>query len=122
MDIECLTFHPLYFERIWGGRKLQTYFDRSLPNGVRIGESWEIVDREDAQSIVSGAKFRGASLHEIWTNHRQEIFGDGYNFVRFPILIKILDASDVLSVQVHPPAHRIRDHGNEPKDEVWYFV
>jgi mannose-6-phosphate isomerase len=122
MDIECLTFRPLYFERIWGGRKLQTYFDRTLPDEVRIGESWEIVDREDAQSIVSNTKFHGASLHEIWTNHRQEIFGEGYDFSRFPILVKILDASDVLSVQVHPPPHRIIDHLEEPKDEFWYFV
>jgi mannose-6-phosphate isomerase len=122
METECLTFRPLYFERIWGGRKLETYFDRTLPDKVRIGESWELVDREDAQSIVSNTKFRGASLQEIWTNHRRELFGDGYDFSRFPILVKILDASDVLSVQVHPPPHRIIDHFEEPKDEFWYFV
>jgi mannose-6-phosphate isomerase len=122
MDIECLTFQPLYFERIWGGRKLQAYFGRSLPDEVPIGESWELVDRADAQSIVSGTKFRGASLHEIWMNHREEIFGEGYDSTRFPILIKILDASDVLSVQVHPPLHQIRNHRDEPKDEFWYFI
>lgn len=122
MEADCLTFHPLYFERIWGGRKLQTYFDRTLPGENLIGESWELVDREDAQSVVSDTKFRGASLHQIWTNHRQEIFGDGYDFSRFPILVKILDASDVLSVQVHPPPHRIVDVLEEPKDEFWYFI
>jgi mannose-6-phosphate isomerase len=122
MNIECLTFHPFYFERIWGGRKLKAYFNRSLPDDVSIGESWEMVDREDVQSIVSSPKFQGASLHEIWTNYREEIFGAGYDSARFPVLIKILDASDVLSVQVHPPLHQIRDHLEEPKDEFWYFV
>lgn len=122
MDTECLTFRPLYFKRIWGGRKLETYLGRTLPDEVRIGESWEIVDREDAQSVVSNTKFRGASLHEIWKNHRQELFGEGYDFSRFPILVKILDASDVLSVQVHPPPHRIINSFEEPKDEFWYFV
>jgi mannose-6-phosphate isomerase len=122
MDIECLTFHPFYFERVWGGRKLEAFFDRSLPNEVRIGESWEMVDREDVQSTVSSPNFQGASLHEIWTNHREEIFGEGYDSARFPILIKILDATDVLSVQVHPPLRQAREHLEEPKDEFWYFV
>jgi mannose-6-phosphate isomerase len=119
---ECLTFHPLYMERIWGGRKLQTYFERALPGENQIGESWELVDREDAQSTVSEGKFRGATLHEIWTNYRQEIFGEGYDYVRFPILIKILDASDTLSLQVHPSPHGAIDVIAEPKTEFWYFV
>jgi mannose-6-phosphate isomerase len=109
-------------ERIWGGRKLQTYFDRVLPNQNRIGESWELVDREDVQSIVSETKFRGASLHEIWTNYRPEIFGEGYTHARFPILVKILDASDTLSLQVHPGRPGTTDVLAEPKAEFWYFV
>jgi mannose-6-phosphate isomerase len=109
-------------ERIWGGRKLQTYFNRVLPGKNQIGESWDLVDREDAQSIVSNGIFHGASLHEIWTSQRQEIFGDGYDYPRFPILVKILDASDVLSVQVHPAPHRIIDIREEPKAEFWYFA
>jgi mannose-6-phosphate isomerase len=109
-------------ERIWGGRKLQTYFDRALPGNNPIGESWELVDREDAQSIVSETKFRGASLHEIWTNYRDEIFGEGYDYLRFPILVKILDASDTLSLQVHPGLPGTIDVLAEPKAEVWYIV
>jgi mannose-6-phosphate isomerase len=122
MEAECLTFQPLYKERIWGGRKLQTVFDRALPAKNRIGESWELVDREDAQSIISETKFRGASLHEIWTERRQEIFGEGYDYMRFPILVKILDASDTLSLQVHPAPHRTIDVLDEPKTEFWYFL
>ena len=122
MNAECITFQPLYMERIWGGRKLQTHFDRELPSKNPIGESWELVDREDIQSVVSEAELRGVSLHELWVGHRQEIFGEGYAYPRFPILVKILDASDVVSVQVHPPAHRLVELLDEPKTELWYFV
>jgi mannose-6-phosphate isomerase len=121
MNAGCLTFQPLYMERVWGGRKLQTHFGRELPTNP-IGESWELVDREDAQSIVSEAEFRGVSLHELWVSQRSEIFGEGYEYPRFPILVKILDASDVLSVQVHPPAHQTIELLDEPKTEFWYFA
>jgi mannose-6-phosphate isomerase len=121
MNAECLTFQPVYMERIWGGRKLQTHFGRKLPGENPIGESWELVDREDIQSVVSEAEFRGVSLHELWTKHRQKIFGDGYADPRFPIFVKILDASDILSLQVHPPMHRTVELLDEPKTEMWYF-
>ena len=58
MDAECLTFQPLYMERIWGGRKLQTHFGRELPSKNPIGESWELVDREDLQRRAFGAEAR----------------------------------------------------------------
>jgi mannose-6-phosphate isomerase len=109
-------------ERVWGGRKLETLFGRQLPTTNPIGESWELVDRPDAQSIVAGGEFRGKTLHELWTKHRSEIFGDRYDYERFPLLIKILDASEVLSVQVHPPLHRAIALTDEPKTEMWYFV
>jgi len=122
IDPGCLSFRPLYMERVWGGKKLATLFGRQLPTTNAIGESWELVDRSEAQSVVSAGKFRGATLHELWTKHRSEIFGDGYDYARFPLLIKILDASDVLSVQVHPPVHRAIELPEEPKTEMWYFV
>jgi mannose-6-phosphate isomerase len=122
MEAECLTFKPLYKERIWGGRKLETYFDRTLPSKDRIGESWELVDREDAQSIVSSSKYQGASLHEIWVNERRELFGEGYDSTRFPILVKILDASETLSLQVHPGRPGTTNLLAEAKTEFWYFV
>jgi mannose-6-phosphate isomerase len=122
MQFQCLTFHPLYKERVWGGRRLESYFGRRLPGQNPIGESWELVDREDAQSIVCEPEFRGASLHDLWENRRREIFGEGYDFARFPIIAKILDASDVLSVQVHPPPRRLVEAQEEPKSEIWYFL
>ena len=99
-----MTFEPIYQERVWGGRSLCSAFGRSLPDGCRIGESWELVDREEAQSVVQNGRYKGWTLHRLWTECRQDIFGPVLDEPRFPILIKILDATDRLSVQVHPPA------------------
>src|SRR6201987_4814355 len=122
MEPDCLTFVPLYIERVWGGRKLEALFGRQLPVTNPIGESWELVDRADAQSVVSEGKLKGVTLHELWMNGRRRILSEGYDYERFPLLIKILDASQALSVQVHPPVHRKIKLLDEPKTELWYFV
>src|SRR4029078_6803484 len=89
---------PLYMERVWGGRELETVFQRTLPEGSGpIGESWEVVDRAAEQSVVEDGPLAGLSLHELWTQHRNEIFGEGApDSPRFPLLVKILDARDKL--------------------------
>jgi mannose-6-phosphate isomerase len=120
----AITFRPIYKERIWGGRQLEERYGRSLPApGVPFGEAWEIVDREDEQSIVDSGEYSGKSLHELWTSHREEIFGEGLpDSERFPILVKILDCADDLSIQVHPPAGIAEQLGGEPKTEMWYIA
>lgn len=119
-----LTFTPLYMERVWGGRELESRLHRPLPAGKVIGEAWEVVDREDAQSVVSEGPLRGKTLHELWDGHREEIFGVRHASAgpRFPLLCKLLDARDRLSVQVHPPAQVAPQLGGEPKTEMWYFL
>ena len=122
--MQPITFTPIYKERIWGGRQLEETYHRTLPkSAVPFGEAWEIVDREDAQSIVSSGVFSGKSLHHLWKNHREEIFGkDLPDSDRFPLLIKILDCADDLSIQVHPPAGIAEELGGEPKTEMWYIA
>ena len=122
--MEVITFEPLYMERRWGGRALEIIYGRSLPRpDVPFGEAWEIVDREDAQSVVSGGKFSGMTLHELWRDRREEIFGGGLPLSdRFPLLIKILDSADDLSIQVHPPAAIAGQLGGEPKTEMWFIA
>jgi len=117
-----LTFQPIFIERMWGGRRLESEFHKKLPPQKRIGESWEIVDRSEAQSVVAGGPLGGRTLHELWTQQREEIFGDLAGTPRFPLLIKILDAQEKLSLQVHPPENVASQLGGEPKSEFWYVA
>ena len=109
-------------ERIWGGRQLASQFKKKLTLTATIGESWEIVDREEAQSVVRNGPLRDRTLHELWVRDRQQIFGHVPDAPRFPLLIKLLDAHDKLSLQVHPPASIAAKMGGEPKTEFWYVA
>jgi mannose-6-phosphate isomerase len=117
-----LTFEPIFQERIWGGRKLAELFGKKLPANKPIGESWEIVDRPEAQSVVANGPLTGRTLHELWSQHRKEIFGDVPDAPRFPLLTKLLDAQEKLSLQVHPPAKIAAKLSGEPKTECWYVA
>jgi mannose-6-phosphate isomerase len=117
-----LTFQPIFMERIWGGRRLETEFRKSLPPNKPIGESWEIVDRPEAQSVVINGPLKGKTLHELWMQDRQGIFGDLPDNERFPLLVKLLDAQEKLSLQVHPPDDVAKILGGEPKTEFWYVA
>jgi mannose-6-phosphate isomerase len=117
-----LTFQPIFVERMWGGRRLESELHKKLPPQKPIGESWEIVDRSEAQSVVAGGPLGGRTLHELWTQQREGIFGDLADTPRFPLLIKILDAQEKLSLQVHPPENVASKLGGEPKSEFWYVA
>jgi mannose-6-phosphate isomerase len=117
-----LTFEPIFQERIWGSRKLASLFGKNLPGAETIGESWEIVDRPEAQSVVRHGPFRDRTLHELWTHDREAVFGRVSGAPRFPLLIKLLDAHDQLSLQVHPPEKIAAKLGGEPKTEFWYVA
>jgi mannose-6-phosphate isomerase len=117
-----LTFEPIFVERMWGGRRLESEFGKKLPAQKAIGESWEIVDRPEAQSIVRNGPMRGKTLHELWTQNRDEIFGDVPDTPCFPLLLKLLDAHQKLSLQVHPPREVASRFGGEPKTEFWYIA
>lgn len=122
MSEESIVFKPIYQERVWGGRTLGSLYGRTLPPDIPIGESWELVDRPDAQSIVADGQYATRSLHDLWENERDSVFGSSSLAPQFPILIKIIDAADPLSVQVHPPAEIAPLLGGEPKTEMWYFA
>lgn len=120
--MEPITFSPLYMTRVWGGRSLETIYSRTLPDSQPYGESWEISDREGEQSVVDQGIHAGKTLHDLWSGARGEIFGEGLVGERFPLLIKILDARDDLSIQVHPPAEVAKALGGDPKTEMWYIA
>ena len=121
--MEPITFRPIYMERVWGGREMAKLYQRDLPgNATPIGESWELVDRKNEQSVVDHGPWAGTSLNELWCKHREEIFGNHPPSRRFPILLKILDARSDLSIQVHPPAAIAQQLGGEPKTEMWFIA
>lgn len=123
MSKSPLLFQPLYKSRVWGGRALEACYGRTLPDAQPYGESWELVDREDDQSRVTSPEYSGLSLNELWTEHRTEVFGEGLpDSDRFPILIKILDCQEDLSIQVHPPEEVASSLNGEPKTEMWYLA
>ena len=120
---EFLRFQPLYQERVWGGRALETTLGRSLPPGRPIGESWEIVDRPEAQSVVAGGAWDGLTLRAVIEGHGAAVMGPEWPAAkRFPLLVKWLDCRERLSLQVHPPAAVAAELKGEPKTENWYIA
>jgi mannose-6-phosphate isomerase len=124
-----LRFKSRYCERIWGGRRLFDEFGRTIDpacNGhldtTHVGESWELVDRPDATSCVANL---GEDVHidEVLRVHGPRILGPAYRQGdRFPILVKLLDCADTLSIQVHPNEEAARLYGGEQKSEFWYVL
>ena len=119
--MDFLTFRPIYQERVWGGRNLESKLDRALPEGSRTGESWELVDRREAQSIAARGEWVGKELRSILECAPEELMGPGYRGRRrFPLLVKWLDCGERSSLQVHPPVEVAAALGGEPKTELWY--
>ncbi len=119
-----LIFQPAFKERVWGGRELERLYGKKIPAGAPIGESWEISDRPGDASVVANGPLTGKSLRWLMENHAGEILGEAKpaSEGRFPLLCKILDAREKLSLQVHPPASRAVALKGEPKTEMWFVA
>ena len=114
-----LKFKPLLMERIWGGDALSR-FGKPITPGQKIGETWEISDRDDAQSVVINGPLAGRTLRQLLS---EDLLGRNCRGAkRFPLLIKLLDSRERLSLQVHPPAAVASKLGGEPKTEMWYIL
>lgn len=120
--MSIIRFQPIYQERVWGGQDLREVLGRDIPEGS-IGESWEIVDRPEANSKIVGGKWDGLSLRAAIEQDCHTIMGPHWEPSRtFPILVKWLDCQERLSLQVHPPASIAPELGGEPKTENWYIA
>ncbi len=122
-----LLFEDLFKEKIWGGRRLETRLGRTLPPGQAIGESWEVSDRAPDVSVVANGPLRGVTLHQLVQERPDELLGPGFDlgrFRRFPLLVKLIDADRVLSVQVHPDDDFARNHDphDDGKTEMLYVL
>ncbi len=125
MDVYPLIFEPIFKPKIWGGRKLEALLGKHLPEDERIGESWEVADLEDDQSVVASGPARGRTLLQLVHQWGTDLIGQASLFEgRFPLLIKFLDAGETLSVQVHPNEAMARRLGDRVriKNEAWYVI
>jgi mannose-6-phosphate isomerase len=118
-----LQFKPISKERIWGGTGLRDELGRDLPS-AKIGESWEISCRDHAQSQVTAGPLRGKHLAELVRVFGAKLLGEKIvEGNSFPLLLKIIDAREMLSVQVHPDdGYAERYEGSAGKTEVWYIL
>lgn len=118
--MQPLFMEPVFQEKIWGGTRLNTVFGFDLPND-HIGEDWAISGHPHGVSMIKNGAYQGKTLDELWKNHK-ELFGNPHEEV-FPLLVKILDAEDDLSVQVHPDdAYGLKHEGELGKTECWYVI
>lgn len=118
-----IKFIPIYKERIWGGNNLRGIFARELP-GPHIGESWELSSHSNGTSVVANGILAGKTLQEIMAHYKERLIGKKFvNGNNFPLLVKIVDANDNLSIQVHPEdEYAYRVAGEAGKTEAWYVV
>ena len=102
---------------------MREFFGKDLPEGEKIGESWELADLPDDKSVIANGELAGQTLNLAIAKYRKEVTGDENFSGPFPLLIKFLDAEDILSVQVHPDTQTCRRIGKgSPKTECWYII
>ena len=119
-----LRFEPIYQYRLWGGRHLAGLLTAPLPDGP-IGEAWVLSDREDHPSRVADGTLIGQTIAQLLRQYPEQLMGKlAGRFRRFPLLLKFLDASEMLSVQVHPADNRtdLLPAGETGKTEAWVVL
>ena len=126
-ELYPLKFNPVYQTRVWGGEQLKSVLHRQMPDngGAPVGESWELADRVDVNSVVAEGPLAGVTISELVKHYGNALLGSrGRGATRFPLLVKLIDAGERLSLQVHPDAGAAAriGGGSEPKTEMWYIV
>ncbi|MFA9558938.1 mannose-6-phosphate isomerase, class I [Evansella sp. AB-rgal1] len=118
---EIIQLKPVLMEKIWGGSKLKEQFNYDIPSD-KTGECWGISGHAHGTNVVKNGEYAGKTLRQLWEEHR-ELF-DNEEGEEFPLLVKIIDAQDDLSVQVHPDDTYAQEHENYAfgKTECWYIL
>lgn len=116
-----LKFENLYYDKVWGGRGFEL-FRNNLPKGS-IGESWDVACHKNGTSIIANGKFKGISLDKLIETEGTALVGSKISADRFPLLVKLINANESLSVQVHPSDEYGKNVENDMgKTEVWYVL
>ena len=117
---ELIFLEPVFLAKVWGGTRLHDLYGYTLPADEKIGECLAISARPEGDCVVSRGRFEGVRLSDLWADHR-DLFG-GAQTGTFPLQVKILDAQQDLSVQVHPDEAYALRHGGGGKNECWYVL
>lgn len=120
---KVLFVTPIYKEKIWGGRKLETQLGRTIPEGL-IGESWEVSVYDSDISLLENPEFNKLPLTDLIQKAPNEVLGKPFANASLPLLVKVIDAKEKLSVQVHPDdAYALKyDPKSKGKKECWYVL
>ena len=121
MNKDIIFLNPVCTHNIWGGTRLNREFGYPI-EGDDIGECWGISAHPSGDGTVRNGAFQGMKLSELWEKH-PELFGDA-GMDRFPLLVKIIDAKDDLSIQVHPDDAyaKVHENGSLGKTECWFIL
>lgn len=115
-----LKFENIYFDKVWGGRDFEN-FRNNLPEGS-IGESWDVACHKNGTSIISNGEFKGMKLSELIKIQGNKLMGSQMPLDKFPLLVKLINAQDKLSIQVHPSDGFAGETGEMGKTEIWYVM
>jgi len=119
-----LRFEPIYQYRPWGGRRLANLLSAPLPGEDLVGEAWLLSDRDDHASLVADGPLKGKTIRQLLLESPGPLLGKLSGFSRFPLLLKFLDVSKRLSVQVHPSDayEKLIPAGDTGKTEAWVVL
>ncbi len=122
IDQVILKLRPPVKDYIWGGTRLREEFGKES-GGERLAESWELSCNEDGLSVIDGGEYDGVYLSEYIAKHPEAMGENCRKYSDFPILIKLIDAKEDLSVQVHPDDdYALKNDGKHGKNEMWYVL
>lgn len=118
-----LEFNEIEKEVIWGGNSLASVYSKPFDKNKTIGESWEISDLPNDNNIVANGEFKGKTLSYLVKQYGEKLLGKKYKENYFPLLIKLIDSKDKLSIQVHPDEeYANKRHNKHGKNEMWYIM
>lgn len=112
---------PVIKDYPWGGNRLRNLYGKIYREMI-CAEAWEVADRSDGESIIGNGALAGVSFGEVFRENRELVAGKTVKGDRFPLLIKLIDAAERLSIQVHPDEKVAEMFNVEPKTEMWYFL